>query len=128
VGGLVCTVADIQQMIGRRLFFGEGPMLVAWNREERYRDLAEECRRLAVTSFSIQMSNRYWGIAECYSTLHDAEGARHTSLRRLTASIAPNGWRLAGASVRPTTPPRPSPNPPLARARGFALRDPVEST
>src|SRR5262249_14907768 len=97
-------------MVGRRLFFGEGPILDAWNREEHYRDLAEECRRLAVSSFSIQMSNRYWGMAERYGTLHDAEGARHTSLWRLTASIAPNGWRLAGASVRPTMPPRRSSN------------------
>jgi len=64
-------------------------MLDAWNREERYRDLAEECRRLAVISFSIQMSNRYWGMAECYSALDDAEGARHpesTAINRFNSS------------------------------------------
>ncbi len=94
-------------------------MLDAGNREDHYRDLAEECRRLAVASFSIQMSNRYWRMAEGYSMLAEVGGARHTSLRRLTASIAPNGWRLAGASVRPTTPPRPSSN---SRWRGPGVR------
>ena len=29
-------------------------MLDAWNRADHYRDLAEECRRLAETSFSTQ--------------------------------------------------------------------------
>ncbi len=64
-------------------------MLDAWNRAERYRDLAEECRRLAATTFSTQMRNRYRRMAENYSTLAEAEGAEQTSLRRLAASIAP---------------------------------------
>jgi hypothetical protein len=64
-------------------------VLEASNRAEHYRDLAEECRRLAVTSFSAQMRSRYWRMAEHYSMLAEAEGAGHTSLRRLAASIAP---------------------------------------
>jgi len=53
----------------------------ALNRAERYRDLAEECRRLAATSLSAQMRSRFSRMAEYYSTL--AEG--RTSLRRLVA-------------------------------------------
>jgi hypothetical protein len=64
-------------------------MLDAWSRAEHYRDLAEECHRLAVTSFSTQMRNRYWRMAENYWTLAEAEGAEHTRLRRLAASIDP---------------------------------------
>jgi len=51
----------------------------ALNRAEHYRDLAQECRRLAATSLSPQMRNRFSRMAEDYSTL--AEG--RTSLRRL---------------------------------------------
>jgi len=69
-------------------------MLDPWKREGHYPDLAEGCRRLALASFSIQMSNRYWRMAEGYRTLADGGGARHTTLGRLTASIAPNGRRL----------------------------------
>jgi hypothetical protein len=65
-------------------------MLDAWNRAEHYRDLAEECRRLAVTSFSAQMRNRYLRMAENYSMLAEAGGAGRTSLWRLAASTAPN--------------------------------------
>ena len=64
-------------------------MLDAWNRAERYRDLAEECSRLAATTFSTQLRNRYRRMAEYYCALAEAEGAEHTSLRRLAASIAP---------------------------------------
>jgi hypothetical protein len=53
-------------------------MLDALNRAERYRDLAEECRRLAAASLSPQMRSRFSRIAEDYTTL--AEG--RTSLRR----------------------------------------------
>ncbi len=68
-------------------------MLHAWNRAEHYRDLAEECRRLAETSFSTQMRHRFWRMAEYYSTLAEAEGVEHTSLRRLAASTAPTTVR-----------------------------------
>jgi hypothetical protein len=64
-------------------------MLDAWTRAEHYRDLAEECRRLALTSFSTQMRNRYCRMAENYSTLAEAEGTEHIGLRRLAASIDP---------------------------------------
>jgi hypothetical protein len=64
-------------------------MFDAWTRAEHYRDLAEECRRLAVTSFSTQMRNRYRRMAENYCTLAEAEGAEQTRLRRLADSIAP---------------------------------------
>jgi hypothetical protein len=63
-------------------------MLDAWTRAEHYRDLAEECHRLAVTSFSTQMRNRYRRMAENYRILAEAEGAEQTRLRRLAASIA----------------------------------------
>jgi hypothetical protein len=42
-------------------------MLDALNRAERYRELAEECRRLAATSLSAQMRTRYSCMAEDYS-------------------------------------------------------------
>jgi hypothetical protein len=69
-------------------------MLNAWNRAEHYRDLAEECRRLAETTFSTPMRHRFRRMAEYYSTLAEAEGPRHTTLRRLATSIAP-------ANIRP---------------------------
>lgn len=64
-------------------------MLDAWNRAQRYRELAEECRHLASTTFSTQMRNRYRRMAESYCALADAERAEHAGLRRLAASIAP---------------------------------------
>lgn len=63
-------------------------MLDAGARAEHYRDLAEECHRLAVTSFSTQMRNRYRRMAENYCALAEAEGAEQSRLRRLAASIA----------------------------------------
>ena len=48
-------------------------MLGAWNPAEHYRDLAEECRRLATFSFSTQMRNHYSQIADQYSLLAEAE-------------------------------------------------------
>jgi hypothetical protein len=64
-------------------------------RVERYSGLADECRRLAAGTFSIQMRNRYSRMAEIYDTLAEAEEIRHTSLRRLTAGGA---WRNATAA------------------------------
>jgi len=81
-------------MIGRRLFFGGGVHVGPMESRRTLPDLAEGCRRVALASFSIQMSNRYWRMAEGYRTLADGGGARHTTLGRLTASIAPNGRRL----------------------------------
>ncbi len=68
-------------------------MLNAWNRPEHYRDLAEDCRRLAETTFSTPMRHRFRRMAEYYSTLAEAEGPGHTSLRRLATSIAPTNVR-----------------------------------
>jgi hypothetical protein len=48
-------------------------MLGAWNRAEHYRDLAEECRRLAATSLSSQVRNRYSQMADQYGTLAEGE-------------------------------------------------------
>jgi len=42
-------------------------------RAEHYRDLAEECRRLATTSFSTQMRNRYSQMADRNGLLAEAE-------------------------------------------------------
>ncbi len=79
-------------------------MLNAWNRSEHYRGLAKECRHLAETSFSTQMRNRFWRMAEHYSTLAEAEGPGHTSLRRLAASIAPTAVRpLKARQVDPNS-------------------------
>jgi hypothetical protein len=55
----------------------------ALNRAESCRDLAEECRRLAATSLSPQLRNRFSRMAEDYSTLADGR----TSLRRLAAMM-----------------------------------------
>ena len=55
----------------------------ALNRAESYRDLAEECRRLAASSLSPQMRNRFSKMADDYSTL--AEG--RTSLRELAVLV-----------------------------------------
>jgi len=48
-------------------------MLDAWNRAEHFRDLAEECRRLAATSLSTQMRTRYSQMADQYGLLAEAE-------------------------------------------------------
>ena len=46
-------------------------MLDTRNREERYRDLAEECRRLAASASSSQMQKRYLLLAQDYRWLTD---------------------------------------------------------
>jgi hypothetical protein len=77
-------------------------MLNAWHRAAHYRDLAEQCRRLAVTSFSTQMRNRYWRMAEKYRTLAEAEEPGVPAHGGLSAfqQLRPNGWRLARAAYR----------------------------
>ncbi len=71
-------------------------------RAEHYRDLAEECRRLGVTSFSARMRNRYWRMAENYRMLAEAEERGLLAYGGLAAlqQIQPNGWRLARAAYR----------------------------
>ena len=46
-------------------------MLHLWNRAEHYRDLAQECRRLAETTLSSQMKDRYLFMAKDYVLLAD---------------------------------------------------------
>ena len=52
----------MQRMIGH-LFLGERPMSDSLNQSERYRALAEEYRRLAATSSSIENRERYLRMA-----------------------------------------------------------------
>ena len=54
-------------------------MLDTWNRPEHYRDLAEECRRLATSTLSRQMKKRYLLMAKDYILLADVEEQAHTS-------------------------------------------------
>jgi hypothetical protein len=67
----------------------------ALNRAERYRDLGEECRRLASTTFSTQMRSRYSRMAEIYTRLAEAEETRHASLRRLAAPVSSQKFMAA---------------------------------
>jgi hypothetical protein len=48
-------------------------MLNSLKQAEHYRGLAEEFRRLAAFSFSNQMQNHYFQMAEHYSALAEAE-------------------------------------------------------
>ncbi len=48
-------------------------MLDALNRAERYRELAEGCRRLAIIGFSVETQSHYLRMAEHYSLLADVE-------------------------------------------------------
>jgi hypothetical protein len=48
-------------------------MLDALNRAERYRDLAEEYRRLAAIGSATDIRNRYLRMAEHYGMLAEAE-------------------------------------------------------
>jgi len=57
-------------------------MLDILNRAERYRDLADECHRLAATTLSNQMKNRYLLMAKDYIWLADVEDQAHGFTRR----------------------------------------------
>jgi hypothetical protein len=48
-------------------------MLDAWNQERYYRDLADECRRLAASTISGRMRSRYLLMAKEYILLADVE-------------------------------------------------------
>ena len=48
-------------------------MLDALNRAERYRELAEGCRRLATIAFSTETRNHFVRMAEHYRTLAEAD-------------------------------------------------------
>ena len=62
----------LQQIVRHRLFFWGRPMPDERNQANRYRDLAEEYRRLARSS-STEMRDRYFRMAEHYSKLAEAE-------------------------------------------------------
>jgi len=72
---LSCIVADF--VTNRRILFvflwGRIPMSDESNRAEHYRDVAIEYRRLATTSSSIQMRERYLRMAAHYGKLAEDE-------------------------------------------------------
>ena len=57
------------------------------NLAERYRDLAEECRRLAATTLSSQLRKRYLLMAEDYLLLADVEERAYLAERAIKDSI-----------------------------------------
>ena len=57
------------------------------NQAERYRDLAEECRRLAATTLSSQMRKRYLLMAKDYVLLSDIEEGACLAERAIKDSI-----------------------------------------
>ena len=57
-------------------------MLDTSNRADPYRDLAEECRRLATSTLSSQMKKRYLLMAKDYILLADVEEQAHASCTR----------------------------------------------
>jgi len=57
-------------------------MLEARNRAQYYRDLAEECRRLATSTLSRRMKNRYLLMARDYILLADVEKQAHARRAR----------------------------------------------
>jgi hypothetical protein len=63
-------------------------MLDTLNRADHYRDLAEECRRLATTTLSSQMKNRYLLMAKDYVCLADVEDQTHAFTRRQLERMA----------------------------------------
>jgi len=57
-------------------------MLEAWNLAEHYRDLAEECRHLAINTLSSRMKKRYLLMARDYILLADVEEQAHADRAR----------------------------------------------
>jgi hypothetical protein len=76
-------------------------MLNALNRAERYRDLAEECRRLTAISSSTQMRKRYSRMAEHYSLLAEVE----QFVRSVLVATAISGVVTSGVALAQTTTP-----------------------
>ena len=80
-------------------------MLEAWNQAEHYRNLAEECRRLAISTLSGRMKKRYLLMARDYMLLADiveqvhahrapvAENAKETGVSDLVGRF-PAPWRI----------------------------------
>lgn len=61
-------------------------MLDARNRAEHYRDLAEECRRRAITTLSSRMKERYLLVAKDYLLLADGMEQAHFIERAVEGS------------------------------------------
>jgi hypothetical protein len=55
----------------------------AWNQTEHYRDLAEECRRLATGTLSSRMKKRYLAMARDYILLAGVEEQAYRARPRL---------------------------------------------
>src|SRR6266853_2359123 len=96
---VVSLSGDRQQTIEHWLFLGDvffslggGIMSDPSYRAEHCRDLAEECRRLAATTLSSQMRNRYSLMAENYSTLAKTEAIGGAKLRSISRS---QSWPFA---------------------------------
>jgi hypothetical protein len=79
-------------------------MLDAWTRAERYRDLAEECRRLTAISSSTQMRNRYSRMAEHYSLLAAVEQfVRSVLVAAVILGAVTSGLALAQTTTPPSS-------------------------
>src|SRR5262249_8289252 len=83
---------------------GRSTMLDALNRAEPCRDLANECRRLAATSFSRQMRKRYSRMAKRYSLLAEVE----QFVRSVFVAVAILGAVSSGVAVAEAATPSPS--------------------
>jgi hypothetical protein len=84
-------------------------MLDALKQAERYHELAEGCRRLAAFSFSTQMQDHYFQMAEHYTAL--AETEEHARPLRLNSDAPEQAWdaEMEHRTARDTTtgPPKP---------------------
>ena len=90
-------------------------MLNEWNRAEHYRDPAQECRRLALSS---RMRKRYFGHGERLHLAGRRRGARARASRPVT--VAKNA-RASGASTMTSR--FPAPWRIIEIAHGFAVDD-----
>lgn len=77
-------------------------MLDTRNRAESYRDLAEECRRLAASTPSSQMKNRYLLVAQDYMWLADVKEQAHAY--RTPATVEENAAWAATMTSRFSAP------------------------
>jgi hypothetical protein len=91
-------------------------MLDTWNRAERCRDLAEECRRLATSTSSSQMKNRYLLIAQDFIRLAGLK--EQAQAYRPPATVEENAACLATM-----TSPSSAPWRIVAVPNGFAVED-----
>ena len=91
-------------------------MLDTRNRAKPYRDLAEGCRRLATSSPSSQMKNRYLLLAQDYMRLADLKEQAHAY--RTPATVEENAAWAATMTSR-----FPAPWRIVEIPRGFAVDD-----